>query len=103
MRILVIEPEKKPEEKEISDSLRAMQDIVGGLIQSVYPFDESVALICNEEGKLMGLPANRGLRNKDGQVYDIVFGTFFLCGAPPDCEHFTSRIAPLLQTWSELQ
>ena len=101
MRILVIEPEEKPEEKEISDSLRAMQDIVGGLIQSVYPFDESVALICNEEGKLMGLPANRGLRNKDGQVYDIVFGTFFLCGAPPDCEHFTSLTSEQIGRYQE--
>lgn len=89
MRILVVEPEHRPEVREIDGSLETMQNIVGGLIQPIY-LDDSVALICNDEGKLMNLTANRGLRNSDGQVYDIVCGTFFLCGAPPDCDHFAS-------------
>lgn len=89
MRILVVEPEHRPEVREIDGSLEAMQNIVGGLIQPIY-LDDSVALICNDEGKLMNLTANRGLRDGDGQIYDIVFGTFFLCGAPSDCDHFTS-------------
>ena len=90
MRVLVVEPEHRPEVKEINDSLKEMQGIVGGYIQAIYPFEEPVALVCNDEGKLMDLPANRGLRNKDGQMYDIVFGTFFLCGAPAASDHFTS-------------
>jgi len=90
MQILVVEPERRPKVREIDDSLKAMQEIVGGLIQPIYPFDEPVALVCNDEGKLMNLPANRGLKDKNGQIYDIVFGTFFLCGAPPDSDHFTS-------------
>ena len=90
MQVLVVEPERRPEVREINDSLSAMQEIVGGLIQPIYLFDEPVALVCNDEGKLLDLPANRGLRNKDGQIYDIVCGTFFLCGAPPDSDHFTS-------------
>ncbi len=65
MRVLVVEPERRPELREINGSLEAMQEIVGGLIQAVYPFDEPVALVCNEEGKLMNLPANRGLRDRD--------------------------------------
>ena len=89
MRILLVEPERRPEVREIDDSLKAMQDIVGGLIQPIC-LDDSVALICNDEGKLMNLPANRGLRGKDGQIFDIVSGTFFLCGAPADSDHFTS-------------
>ena len=89
MRVLVVEPEHRPEVREIDDSLTAMQKIVGGLIQPIY-LDGSVALVCNDEGKLMGLPANRGLRDENGQICDIVCGTFFLCGAPPDCDHFTS-------------
>ena len=89
MRVLVVEPERRPEEREIDDSLKAMQDIVGGLIQPIY-LDDSTALICNDERNLMDLPANRGLRDENGQMYDIVFGTFFLCGAPADSDHFTS-------------
>ena len=90
MRVLVVEPERRPEVREIDGSLRSMQEVVGGWIQALFPFDEPLALVCNDEGKLMNLPANRGLRDKNGQIYDIICGTFFLCGAPSDSDHFTS-------------
>ena len=47
MQVVVVEPKKKPEVREIGDSLESMQKIVGGLIEAVYPFDEPVALIAN--------------------------------------------------------
>lgn len=91
MKILVVEMGKHPAVMEIADSLEAMQQIVGGSIQAVYPFDEPVALICNDEGKLPGLPLNRCLRHPENHTpYDLISGTFFLCGAPPDAEHFVS-------------
>ena len=90
MRILVVEPERRPEVREIDGSLKSMQKIVGGYIQAMYPFDDSVAMVCNDDGKMMNLPANRGLRDKNGQIYDIVVGTFFLCGAPANSDHFVS-------------
>ena len=102
MRVLVIEPERKPEEREINDSLKAMQDIVGGLIQPIYPFEEPVALVCNDEGKLMNLPANRGLRDESGQIYDVICGTFFLCGAPPDSDSFTSLSPEQIERYRKL-
>ena len=89
MLILVVEPGKVPETREMSGTLREMQSIVGGHIQAIYPFP-GIALVCNEEGLLLGLPPNRGLRDEAGQLYDVVCGTFFLCGSPPDSEHFTS-------------
>ena len=90
MTVLLIEPNHSPRSRNIADTLEAMQHIVGGNIQVVYPFDEPVALICNEEAKLEGLPPNRALRDEDGNVYDIVCGTFFLCAAPTDSENFES-------------
>ena len=48
MRVIVVEPKKKPEVREIGDSLESMQKIVGGSIEAIYPFEEPVALICNE-------------------------------------------------------
>lgn len=78
MRILKIEPERHPERADIPDTLEAMQEVVGGYVQAVYPFEEPVALICNEEGKLNGLPLNRALWDEDGNLYDIISGTFFL-------------------------
>ena len=101
VQIVVVEPERRPEVREIEDSLTTMQQIVGGLIQPIY-LDDSVALICNDEGKLMNLPANRGLRDEDGQMYDIVFGTFFLCGAPADSDHFTSLTQEQIEQYRKM-
>ena len=80
IKVLIIEPEKAAYEAEIGDSLADMQKVVGGLIQAVYPYEEPVALICNEEGKMEGLPLNRALYDEAGNIYDIVAGTFFICG-----------------------
>ena len=102
MRVLVVKPEHRPEVREIEGSLKSMQEIVGGLIQPVYPFDDTVVLVCNDEGKLMNLPANRGLRDKDGQIYDIVCGTFFLCGVPADSDHFTSLTLEQIERYEEI-
>lgn len=89
-KVLLVEPEKHPRVVEINDTLEAMQEMVGGLIQALYPFEEEVALICNEEGKLLELPFNRALYDEDGDIYDIVSGTFFLIGAPSDSDGFAS-------------
>ena len=91
MKILVIEPLKEPYVKDIPNTLEAKQEIVGGLIQAIYPFDHpEIALICNEEGKIDRLPLNRALFDADGNIVDIVAGTFFLCSAPADSENFES-------------
>ena len=90
LRVLLVEPGKRPRTVELPDTLEAMQQAVGGLIQAIYPFEEPVALVCNDEGKLLGLPLNRGLRTENGTLYDIVCGTFFLCAAPPDSDSFES-------------
>ena len=86
MRILLVEPGKKPVLKEIDGSLKSMQKIVGGTIQVLYPFEEPVALVCNDEGKLLGLPLNRALQDQNGHIFDIIVGTFFLCRAPADSD-----------------
>ena len=80
MHVLIVEPNKVAYEAEIGSSLEDMQKLVGGLIEAVYPYEEPVALICNDEGKLDGLPYNRALRDSRGKVYDILAGTFFVCG-----------------------
>jgi hypothetical protein len=91
LKILVIEPLKEPYVREIDGKLEIMQEIVGGLIQAIYPFDRpEIALICNEEGKLNRLPLNRALFDENGKIVDIVAGTFFLCSAPADSENFES-------------
>ena len=80
MNVLMVEPGKAPYETQIGNDLRSMQGAVCGYIQAVYPYEEPVALVCNEEGKLDGLPLNRALRDADGDIYDIVAGNFFIVG-----------------------
>lgn len=101
MKIIVVEPRKTPAVREIDPGLEAMQKIVGGSIEAVYPFEEPVALICNEDGKLLNLPLNRALRDEEGTVYDIISGTFFLCAAPPDSDRFESLSDQQVKTYME--
>ena len=83
IKVLVIEPMKKPVVREIESGLESLQSIVGGYIQPVYPFEDEVAVICNEEGKLEGLPLNRALYYEGG-IYDILCGTVIVAGLTED-------------------
>ena len=101
MQVVIVEPEKKPVVQNIDGGLASMQQIVGGSIQAVYPFEEPAALICNDEGKLLNLPLNRALRDSNGVIYDIVAGTFFLCAAPADSDSFESLTDEQVQAYLE--
>ena len=103
MNVLLVEPNLDPRTIEIDGSLASMQSLVGGLIEAVYPFADPVALICNDEGKLAGLPQNRPLKHPEtGEVYDIIYGTFFVCSAPADSEHFESLPDDLIEKYSKV-
>ena len=80
MNVLMVEPGKAPYETQIGDDLQSMQALVGGYLEAVYPFEQPVALVCRESGKLDGLTLNRALRDSDGDIYDIIAGTFFIAG-----------------------
>lgn len=80
MKVLAVEPGKVPYETEIESGLESLQKAVGGSIEAVYPYEDPVAVICNEEGKLMGLPLNRALKDEDGNIYDILAGKFLIAG-----------------------
>ena len=80
MNVLMVEPGKAPYETQIGSDLQSMQALVGGYLEAVYPFEQPVALVCRESGKLDGLTLNRALRDADGDIYDIVAGNFFIVG-----------------------
>lgn len=62
---------------EIEDTLEAMQEFVNGPIE-VINITDKILLVCNEEGKMRGLPpAAFIIRNQEAQ--DIIVGNFFLC------------------------
>lgn len=79
IRILKIEPQKLPYEKEINNDLEGIQGEVEGLFECIY-LDDNCILICNEEGKLNGMELNRRVGN------DIIADPFFIAGDSCDGE-----------------
>ena len=65
IRVLFLSPGKKAEMREIEPTLESMQSQVGGMIEEYMPFDDDAAIVCNEEGKMMGLPLNRAVKDED--------------------------------------
>ena len=100
IKILVVEPVKPCEVREIPHDLKAMQGIVGGSIEMVSPFNEAVAIVCNSEGKNLDLPFNRPLCDDHGLPYDILCGTFFITGVGP--EDFVSLTDEQIHRYKEL-
>lgn len=98
--VLVVEPEKRPYVKEIDNTLESLQREVGGDIQAIYPFEEPVAIVTDDESKFNGKSLNRALRNENGEVYDIIAGTFLIVGLTED--DFGSLSEEYIQQFSEL-
>lgn len=71
IKIVVYEPGKQPEERNVSRSLKTLKQLVGGYLKAIrfrQPGTQHLVLVCNDEGQLLGLPENRGLA-----------GTWFVC------------------------
>ena len=101
LSVLKIAPGQFPQQVEIDSDLKALQEAVGGFIGASYPFaDDPVAIVYNDDGKLMGLPLNRALRDEDGQMYDAVAGTFLVVGLGE--EDFVSLSPELAQKYEQL-
>lgn len=94
MKVLICEPHKRPYVKDIEHTLENLQEIVGGYIEVLYPFDD-VAIVANEEGLLIGLEPNRAVER-----YGIIFGTFFICGLTED--DFTGLIDEQIEQYGRL-
>lgn len=84
IKVVLCEPGKKARVTTIMNSLESLQKMVGGYIEAVYPFDDPVAIVCNEEGKINGCKLNRSLKDENGKVYDIIAGPFLVVGLSED-------------------
>ena len=80
MTVLMVEPGYAPYEKTIPNTLEAKQELVGGLITAIYPYEEMVAIVANDEGILLNMEFNRSVEGG----YGGVFGSFFVCGLTED-------------------
>ena len=78
--VVIVQPFCQPSKQNIKNDLTTLQQQVGGCIQIINPFRDNACLICNEEGKIKGLPLNRQVGN------DIIAGTFIIAGIGEDGE-----------------
>ena len=76
----MVEPHKAPYEASIPHELTAMQQAVGGMIEVVRNGDGTL-IICNEEGKLLGMEGNRRIPG------DVLAGPFFVVGDAGETFH----------------
>ena len=94
MKILIVEPLTPPREADVPNTLASLQQIVGGTIEAIYPYSDPVALVCHDEGKLLGLPPNRRLED-----YDVIAGTFCIVGLSED--NFKSLSLELMEKYKK--
>lgn len=79
IKVVLCEPGRTARFVQIGTDLEDLQKAVGGMIETYYPFEEEVCIVCNDEGKLIGLPPNRAVYDEDHNIRDIIHGTFFIC------------------------
>lgn len=84
IRMIEICPGKTPRLIEVEHTVKKLSELVGGLIQGIYPWKDRVAIICDDEGKLKDYRPNRALEDENGNIYDVVVGTFYICGLGDD-------------------
>ena len=98
--VLKVAPMCAPEVVTIKNDLRSLQEAVSidapyvGLIEIVN-IDAKTCILCNEEGKLLGLAPNRRLG------YDILCGVFYVLGTDDEGE-FTSLSPEEIERYTKL-
>jgi len=86
VRVVLVRAGEEPKVCQLATGLESWQGVVGGLIQAVpvggfFPRTADlkwVDLICNDEGKLDGLPYTLNLG------HDVIAGNCFFTGSPDD-------------------
>lgn len=100
MKVLLVEPNKTACEADIENHLEDMQKTVGGYIEAYYPYEDPVAIVCNDEGKINGMSPNRAVYDEQGKMIDIMCGTFFICGLSED--NFKSLSPELMEKYRKM-
>lgn len=95
IRVLKVEPKKEAVSFMLKNELSELQKAVSGYIELVPLDDMGNCILCNEEGKLRGLPGNRHVG------HDIIAGTFFVVGSNDEGD-LTSLSDEALKTYMEL-
>ena len=103
MKSIVIKPGKFARVEDLDLSYHSLRSLVGGYIEMTYPFpDEEIAVISNEESKLLDLAPNRAIRRADGSLIDIYCGVMVVVALAPEGEYrdlTEEEVSLILRTW----
>ena len=110
--IIFVAPGKVPEVKTIPHSNQAFQQLVGGHYCHIYPWKDKAALLCHDDGKLIGLPPNRilfadeekAMQKPQGKlagepIIEWIAGNFIICGLAP--ENFCSLTPEQIERYTK--
>lgn len=97
IKALIVEPNTNPDIIYLDTDINNLQELVGGNIQEVYPLDDNVCLICNENGKDIGLDENRYINELGYSIY----GTFLIVGDNNE-EDYASLTEEQIEKYKEL-
>ena len=97
--MLLVQPNAYPKKISVGMELEDLQAMVGGDIEVTYPFEDEVAIILNESGKINGLPLNRAIYTEDGDMQEIYAGDFLVVGLTED--DFGSLTSEQMQKFEE--
>lgn len=99
MRVVIARPEEDAQVADIAPGLESLQAVVGGYIE-LWAIDGAAAFLCNEEGRLNGMPLNRFVTLSDGTVWDI-YGPILVVGTDDAAEDFTDLPEEAAALWVE--
>ena len=97
MRVIIANPGEEARIAEIEPGLESLQAVIGGWIE-LWAIDGAAHFLCNEEGRINGMPLNRFVTLSDGTVWDI-YGPILVVGADDDDGSFTSLPEAEAHTW----
>lgn len=95
IKVVLVEPGKLARTAEIPATLEGMQAVVKGSIEAFYPFEEEVCIVCNEEGKITGMPLNRAVYSEEiitDMSYSEMTGKFYEAERSGTGQHLTGYI-----------
>lgn len=85
IRVVLCEPGKVARTAYIGHTLEDMQRTVGGYLEHFGCFDDnSVCIVCDEEGKMKCALPNRAVYDESNRIIDIICGPFFICDCSGD-------------------
>ncbi len=79
IRVILMEPGKLAKVTELVYSIKELKKVVGGKVEIVYPFSDSVGIAYNADGIFKKLPQNRGIYDGYEDPLEIILGTAFIC------------------------